>query len=49
MDGVAVAGLEGAFTVNRNGEAVDNSFGEQMEFAEKHPRCRCTVQLEKVE
>ncbi len=47
MDGVVVKGLEGAFTVNRNGEAVDNSFGEQMEFADKHPRCRCTVRLEK--
>lgn len=49
MDGVVVKGLEVAFTVNRKGEAVYNSFGEQMEFADKHPRCRCIILLEKVE
>jgi len=48
MDGVAVEGFEGSFTTNSEGEAVDNGFGEQMEFADLHVGCRCVIRLEKL-
>ncbi len=44
MDGVAV-GLDEPFVTNCDGEPVTNSFGEQMEFADLHPRCRCVIFL----
>ena len=48
MDGVAIEGFEGGFTTNSEGEAVDNGFGEQMEFADLHIGCRCVIRLEKL-
>ena len=48
MDGVAVEGFEGSFTVNSEGEAVDNGFGETMDFADLHVGCRCVIRLEKL-
>lgn len=48
MDGVAVEGFEGSFTTNSEGEAVDNGFGEQMDYADRHVGCRCVIRLEKI-
>jgi hypothetical protein len=48
MDGQTVEGFEGGFTTNSEGEAVDNGFGEQMEFADRHIGCRCVIRLEKL-
>jgi hypothetical protein len=44
MDGVAVR-LDEPFVRNRDGEPVANSFGEQMDFPDMHPNCRCNMNL----
>lgn len=46
MDGVEIEGFGGTFE-DADGNAVTNTFGETMEYADMHPRCRCVVRIEK--